>query len=65
VAGIDPTNGIVEDARQSVVDAISAMKKNEFSDKPLFKESLRIALKRFIQKEAGGKPVIIPMIVEI
>ncbi|HEV7645323.1 MAG TPA: ribonuclease J [Pyrinomonadaceae bacterium] len=65
VAGIDPTNGIVEDARQSVINAISGMKKGEFSDKPLFKETLRIALKRFIQKEAGAKPVIIPTIVEI
>jgi ribonuclease J len=65
VAGIDLGNGIAEDARKSVVDAISSMKKGEFSDKPLFKETLRIALKRFIQKEAGGKPVIIPTIVEI
>ncbi len=65
VAGIDPSNGIVEDARKSIVNAISGMKKGEFNDKNLFKETLRVALKRFIQKEAGGKPLIIPTIVEV
>lgn len=65
VAGIDPANGIVQAARKSVMNAITSMKKDEFNDKPLFKETLRIALKRFIQKEAGGKPVIIPTVVEV
>jgi len=65
VAGIDLANGIVKGARASVTDALNRMKKDEFRDMPTLKENLRIALKRFIQKEAGGKPVIIPTIIEV
>ena len=65
VAGIDFTNGMVEEARQSIMDSIKAMSKNDLHDRGSFKENLRILLKRFIQKETGTKPVIIPTIVEV
>jgi ribonuclease J len=65
VAGIDFTNGMIEDARQTIKTAIEAMKKEEFQDKAWFKENLRIHLKRFISKVTGTKPVIIPTIVEV
>ncbi len=65
VAGIDLANGMTNAARESVSKALSGMKKDEFRNTALLKENLRIALKRFIQKEAGGKPVIIPTIVEV
>lgn len=65
VAGIDFTNGMIEDARQSIKNAIEAMSRDEFQDKVWFKENLRIHLKRFIQKVTGTKPVIIPTIVEV
>ncbi len=65
VAGIDLTNGMIEDARQSIKLAIQAMSKDEFRDKNWFKENLRINLKRFLQKVTGTKPVIIPTIVEV
>jgi ribonuclease J len=65
VAGIDLTNGMLEDARQSIRLAIQAMSKDEFRDKNWFKENLRINLKRFLQKVTGTKPVIIPTIVEV
>lgn len=65
VAGIDWTNGMIDEARQSVKSAIEAMSKDEFQDKAWFKENLRIHLKRFIQKVTGTKPVIIPTIVEV
>ena len=65
VAGIDFTNGMIDDARQSIKNAIGAMSKEEFKDKAWFKENLRIHLKRFIQKVTGTKPVIIPTIVEV
>ncbi|MBX7174777.1 MAG: ribonuclease J [Pyrinomonadaceae bacterium] len=65
VAGIDWTNGILDEARQAISDSINSMKKEEFNDKAWFKENLRIQLKRFIQKVTGTKPVIIPTIVEI
>lgn len=65
VAGIDWTNGMIDEARQSVKSAIEAMSKDEFQDKAWFKENLRIHLKRFITKVTGTKPVIIPTIVEV
>lgn len=65
VAGIDLTNGRLESAREAIFDAVSALEKDDFRDKSLLKENLRISLKRFIQKETGAKPVIIPTIVEV
>jgi ribonuclease J len=65
VSGIDPLNGLVQEAREAVVDAVSAMTKEEIANKNVFKENLRLHLKRFIQRETGAKPVIIPTIVEV
>lgn len=65
VAGLDPTNGFAGDARQAVSEAISEMKREQIADKAVFKENLRIHLKRFVQKELQGKPVIVTTIVEV
>lgn len=65
VAGLDPTNGFAGDARQAVTEAISEMKREQIADKAVFKENLRIHLKRFVQKELQGKPVIVTTIVEV
>ncbi len=65
VAGMEPANGFAAHARQSVADAILLMKKEHIADKNIFKENLRIHLKRFIQKEIGTKPVIVTTIVDV
>jgi ribonuclease J len=65
VSGIDPLNGLMPDARQSVAEAVCAMSKEEIGNKAQFKENLRLYLKRYIQKETGSKPVIIPTIIEV
>jgi ribonuclease J len=65
VAGIEPLNGLLQTARESIADAVAAMKREEFINKTGAKESLRVHLKRFIQKETGTKPVIVPTIVEV
>jgi ribonuclease J len=65
VAGLDPTNGFASEARQAITDAISEMKREQIADKAVFKENLRIHLKRFIQKEIRTKPVIVTTIVEV
>jgi ribonuclease J len=65
VAGIDFTNGMIEEARRTIKNTIEAMTKDEFQDKNWFRENLRIHMKRFIQKVTGTKPVIIPTIVEV
>jgi ribonuclease J len=65
VAGIDPANGFAANARQTIIEAIGEMKKEHIADRALFKENLRIHLKRFLQKEMGAKPVIVTTIVEV
>ena len=65
VAGIDLTNGIATNARQSITEAVGAMKAGQITDLNQFKENLRVHLKRFLQKEIGTKPVIVTTIVEV
>lgn len=65
VAGLDPTNGFTADARQTVADAISEMKHEQIADKSVFRENLRIHLKRFVQKKIGTRPVIVTTVVEV
>lgn len=65
VAGIDWTNGMMEDARQTVAEAIHNFPKDNFRDKQALRENLRIHLMRFIKQETGTKPVILPTIVEV
>ncbi len=65
VAGIDPLNGFAADARKSVAKAIADMKPDHIANRTMFKENLRIHLKRFVQKELSSKPVIVTTIVEV
>ena len=65
VAGLEPTNGFAADARQAISEAIAEMKTAQIADKTVFKENLRIHLKRFVQKEIRTKPVIVTTIVEV
>ena len=58
VAGLDSTNGFAADARQAISDAIGEMKRDQIADTTVFKENLRIHLKRFVQKEIRTKPVM-------
>ena len=65
VAGIDPTNGFAADARSAIRTAIGDMKPEQIADRKVFKENLRIHLKRYVQKELSSKPVILTTIVEV
>ncbi len=65
MAGIDPLNGFLQDARDTISDAVAGMKHEDFTDKNFAKETLRVHLKRFTQQETGSKPVIISSIVEV
>ena len=65
VAGIDPLNGFLKEAQESIAGAVLAMKPEDFKNKNLITENLRVHLKRFIQREIGAKPVIVPTVVEI
>ena len=46
-------------------EAISEMKREQIADTAVFKENLRIHLKRFVQKKIQSKPVIVTTVVEI
>ncbi|HXH69728.1 MAG TPA: ribonuclease J, partial [Pyrinomonadaceae bacterium] len=65
VAGASPLNGFLQDAQASIADAVSEMKPENFKDKNLLAENLRVHLKRFTQREIGAKPVIVPTVIEI
>lgn len=65
VAGLDAANGFSAEARAAVADAVADMKREQIADRTVFKENLRLHLKRFVQKELSSKPVIVTTIVEI
>jgi ribonuclease J len=65
VAGINPTNGIGMMARQTIHEAVEAMTVAQIADVNVLQETLRVHLKRFLQKETGTKPVIVTTIVEV
>ena len=65
VAGVDLRNGFLRDAQESIAEALLEMKPEHFRDKNLLTENLRVHLKKFIQREIGAKPVIVPTVVEI
>lgn len=65
VAGIDPLNGFAAEARDSVATAIKEMNPAHVTDQNLFKENLRVHLKRFVQRELSSKPVIVTTVVEV
>ena len=63
-AGNGPKN-LFKDAERVVSAAIAGASKKTFADESLLKEHVRVELKRFIQKETGAKPVIVPVIQQV
>jgi ribonuclease J len=65
VRGLDRGNGMTRDAQRVVAAALAGASRQTFQDESLLKEHVRVELKRFIQKETGAKPVIVPVIQQI
>ena len=65
VAGVDPLNCFAAHARKSVADAIRDMRPEHIADRKMFKENLRIHLKRLVQSQLSSKPVIVTTVVEV
>ena len=65
VAGIDPLNGLMQNARNAISKIITETKRDKYQDKKFMAETLRVHLKQMIQKETGTKPVIVSTIVEV
>src|SRR6266567_8565180 len=55
----------MKDARRVVAAAVTGASRQTLEDETLLKEHIRVELKRFIQKETGGRPVILPVVVRI
>ena len=65
VRGLESANGMTKDAQRVVTAALAGASRQTFQDESLLKEHVRVELKRFIQKETGAKPVIVPVIKQI
>ena len=65
VQGFDSSNGFSKDAERVVTAALAGASRKMLDDMSLLKEHVRLELKRFIQKETGAKPVIVPVIQQI
>ena len=48
-----------------VTAALAGASRQTLADETLLKEHVRVELKRFIQKETGARPVIMPVIQQI
>src|SRR5947199_3013687 len=65
VRGFDSDNGSTKDAQLVVTAALAGASRKTLADESLLKEHIRLELKRFIQKETGARPVIVPVIQQI
>lgn len=59
------SSSTLKDAELAVAAAIAGASRQTFADPTLLKEHVRLELKRFIQKETGARPVIVPVIQQI
>jgi len=62
---VNADRAMVKDAEVAIAAAIAGASTQTFDDPTLLKEHVRLELKRFIQKETGARPVIVPVIREI
>lgn len=58
-------NGLMEGARQVVVQTLEQSNEEEKADYGVIKEKIRADLKRYISKETQKRPLIMPVILEI
>ncbi|HSE31065.1 MAG TPA: ribonuclease J [Pyrinomonadaceae bacterium] len=56
---------LTKEALQVVLAALAGASRQTLEDDSLLKEHLRVELKRFIFKQTGSKPVIMPMIIRV
>jgi ribonuclease J len=63
--GLVIRNQMMKEAEQVVAAALAGASRQTLEDDTLLKEHLRVELKRFIHKQTGAKPVILPIIVRV
>jgi ribonuclease J len=65
LTGVDTANGFIKNAQRIVTEAVANAPRAELDDLSLLKDRVRLELKRFIQKQTGAKPVILPVVLEV
>src|SRR5688572_17816674 len=60
-----PGGSLLADAKQVAAASITGASRQTLADETLLKEHVRVELKRFIQKQTGSRPVIMPVIVMV
>jgi len=56
---------MLAELKRLVEDTVSTAAHEERIDYAVIKEKIRVEMKRFIQKETGRRPMIIPVVVEV
>jgi len=59
------SKNLTKDAERIVAAALAGASRQTLEDETLLKEHVRLELKRFIQKETGARPVIVPVIQQV
>jgi ribonuclease J len=68
VLGLDGNGNsaaLLRDMRRVVTDTVKAATRDERRDSTVLKERVRLELKRYIQKQTGARPVIMPVVVQV
>jgi ribonuclease J len=65
IIGMDGANGLLKEAQRVVTEAFEKAPRAQREDVTLLKEHVRLELKRFIQKQNGTRPVILPVVVQV
>ena len=60
-----PSKNLAREAELVIAAAVAGASRKTFDDRSLLKEHVRLELKRFIQRETGAKPVILPVVTEV
>ena len=58
-------NGLIRDMQRVITETVEGASKADRRDTTLLKERVRVDLKRFLQKQTGSKPVIVPVVVQV
>jgi ribonuclease J len=68
VLGLDGNGNsaaLLSDMRRVVTSAVESASRAERRDSTILKERVRLELKRYIQKQTGARPVILPVVVQV
>ena len=65
VVGANGSNGFIKNLQRIATEAVEKAPAAERRDLTLLKERVRVELKRYIQKQTGARPVIVPVVVQV